>query len=96
MDTLDQIATKIIKEQELIIGPIAWQEAEHVQGLKLEDHTSVHIIETEPDRKQVVDQLVGRYERLFGRASREVCREAVAAIIADLSPTDIPTSLATA
>lgn len=93
--TFDQIATKIIREQELIIGPIAWQEAEQVQGLTFDDHTAVHIADSQ-DPKTVVNQLVGRYERLFGRASREACKEAVAALVADLAPSDVPSALAMA
>ncbi|MDB4992369.1 MAG: hypothetical protein JWL75_614 [Parcubacteria group bacterium] len=92
--TLDQIATRIIKEQELIIGPIAWQEAGHVPELMLDDHTAVQISSSAPDPKMVIDQLVGRYERLFGRASREACKEAVASLLADLSPGEIPSTLA--
>ena len=36
------------------------------------------------DQKGVVDHLVAQYERLFGRASHEVCREAVAALVASI------------
>ena len=32
MNTLDSIAVKIIKEQELVIGPLAWSEAQKVPG----------------------------------------------------------------
>lgn len=95
MNTFDQIATKIIKEQELIIGPIAWQEAELVNGLVLDDHIAVHIADS-AEPKSVVNQLVGRYERLFGRASREACKEAVAALLAELAPGDVPSALAMA
>ncbi|MDB5189981.1 MAG: hypothetical protein JWN49_307 [Parcubacteria group bacterium] len=93
---LDQIATRIIKEQELIIGPIAWQEAEKVQGLTLVDRDTAEIAASNSDPKEVVNQLVGRYERLFGRASREACRDAVASILAELSPGDVPSSLVAA
>ncbi len=33
MTTLTQIASKIIKEQELIVGPIAWIQAGKVSGI---------------------------------------------------------------
>lgn len=95
MNTFDQIATKIIKEQELIIGPIAWQEAAQVSGLVLDDHTEARIADT-AEPKSVVNSLVGRYERLFGRASREACKEAVGALLADLAPSDVPSALAMA
>ncbi|MDD5050240.1 MAG: hypothetical protein PHV93_00670 [Candidatus Pacebacteria bacterium] len=90
MATLDQIATKIITEQELVIGPLAWSEAGKVQGLQVSDH---HITFNDGDQKEVVNRLVSQYERLFGRASHEVCREAVASMIADLKPEEIPSSL---
>jgi hypothetical protein len=90
--TFDQIAIKIIKEQELIVGPIAWQEAKKVPGLKVDQDNS-RIEFEDPNNKSVLDNLVGQYVHLFGRASREVCKDAVANLIADLAPDDIPTSL---
>ena len=67
MNPYDQIATKIVKEQELIIGPIAWQEAEKVPGLHIEpSHAGVSV---ESGNGTTIDALVGQYEHLFGRAS---------------------------
>lgn len=91
MDILDQIATKIIKEQELVIGPLAWSEAKKVGGLVVSNQ--VGEVTIEGDKKQAIDNLVARYDRLFGRASHEVSRDAAAALLADLLPTDIPASL---
>ena len=91
MDIFAQIATKIIKEQELIIGPLAWIEAKKVGGLKISD-TNQEVM-FEGDKKQIIDGLVARFDRLFGRASHEVSREAVVGLLADLTPTDIPLSL---
>ncbi len=90
MDIFGQIAVKIIEEQELVIGPLAWNEASKVQGLNVSDHS---VAFNNGDQKETVDRLVNQYERLFGRASHEVCREAVASIIADLKPEEIPSSL---
>ena len=92
MSTLDTIATKIIKEQELVIGPLAWSEAGKVQGLQI-DRTHREIAMNNGDPKDVVNRLVAQYERLFGRASREVCRDAVAGMLADLPVAQIPSSL---
>jgi hypothetical protein len=92
MNKLEEMALRIIKEQELIIGPIARDEARHVAGLHLESD----VASIEGDPKTVIDALVAQYERLFGRASREACRDAVASIIADLSPAEIPSSLVAA
>ena len=93
MPLFDQIATSIIKEQELVIGPLAWSEAKKVTGLQINAiQTEVHIMDAQP--KNVIDKLVTQYERLFGRASREVCKEAAANLIVKLAPGDIPASLA--
>lgn len=92
MNSLDHIAEKIIQEQEFIIGPLAWSEAGKVQGLNIDqDSKEVHILSS--DDKAVVDALVAQYERLFGRASHEACRQAVVSLIATLPASDIPTSL---
>ena len=93
MSTLDQIATKIIKEQELVIGPLAWSEAGKVKGLRIVNTDSGEVQISDGDEKQVIDRLVAQYERLFGRASHEVCREAVANMIAQLPPAEVPLSL---
>ena len=92
MDIFSQIAVRIIREQELIIGPLAWSEAQKVGGLRVRDTMSGEIV-FDGDAKQIIDGLVARYDRLFGRASHEVSREAVAALLADLTPADIPMSL---
>lgn len=92
MSTLDVIAGKIIKEQELVIGPLAWSEARKVQGLAVTD-TATGTVTVDNANPAVVDKLVERYERLFGRASHEVCRDAARALLAQLSPAEIPSSL---
>jgi hypothetical protein len=92
MTTFENITTRIIKEQELVIGPLAWSEAGKVPGLQI-DKSKGEVTVQAPDPKTVIDQLVARYERLFGRASEEVCREAAAPLLAGLMPADIPSSL---
>lgn len=93
MTTLDTIASKIIREQERIIGPLAWTEAGKVQGLHIVDTDKGEVTIGNGDAKEVVNRLVGRYERLFGRASHEVCKDAARGIIAELPPTEVPSSL---
>ena len=78
---------RIIKEQELIIGPLAWREAKKVKGLAV---TSSGAIKVAGSGKKVLGDLVGQYEKLFGPASRDVCREAVKALIPQASKNDIP------
>ena len=91
MTIFDKIPLRIIKEQELIIGPLAWDEARKVIGLIVDQsHNSVSF---SGDEKDIVNRLVAQYERLFGLASHEVCKEAVQDLIAEMSPEEIPSSL---
>ena len=92
MNDLQAIAKKIISEQELVIGPLALSEAAKVPGLLFDSSTGAVSI-TGADPKDVVDRLVRQYERLFGRTSKEVCRDAVASMLNDFAPADIPASL---
>jgi hypothetical protein len=93
MSTLEQIADKIIEEQERVMGPLAWVEASKVPGLEVNAAERAVTIKG-GDPMETIDKLVAQYERLFGRASREVCREAVAGMLADLPSAQIPSSLA--
>ncbi len=88
-----QIAAKIIKEQELVIGPLAWDEARKVQGLEIIDSKKGEVNFVNGDKKNVIDLLVAQYERLFGRASHEVCRQAVKDLIRDMPSEEVPSSL---
>lgn len=90
--SLDRIASRIIKEQELVIGPLAWSEAGKVQGLHV-DSQKGEVSIANGDPKATVDRLVAQYERLFGRASHEVCKDAVAALTRDFAQADVPLSL---
>lgn len=91
MDTLQKIPIRIIKEQELVIGPIAWDEAKKVSGLVVD--YAAETVSFVGDGKEAIDKLVAQYERLFGRASHEVCREAVQDLIKELKAEEIPSSL---
>jgi len=91
MDTILQIPIRIIKEQELVIGPLAWDEAKKVTGLMIDPSRAS--VSFSGNSKDIINRLVARYERLFGRASHEVCREAVRDIVAGMSPEEVPESL---
>ncbi|HLD81868.1 MAG TPA: hypothetical protein VJA22_01515 [Patescibacteria group bacterium] len=92
MRVFEEIIFTIIKEQELIIGPIAWQEAKKVSGLKIDKNRKTVKI-TGDNNQKVVDNLVKQYGQLFGQASEEVCKEAVKSIIGQVQEKDIPASL---
>lgn len=94
MSVYNDIALKIIKEQEFLLGPIAWLEAGKVTGLKVIDRKNGMIaIDPNADNSQLIDDLVERFEALFGRTGREVCKGAVGALIAKLEPAAIPSAL---
>ena len=93
MSILEEITVKIIREQELVIGPLAWVEAAKVPGLKVIDQRAGTILFSEIDQASVIDKLVAQYERLFGRASHEVSKDAVKGLIANLPAHEIPSSL---
>ena len=86
-----QIAIRIIKEQELVIGPLAWDEARKVTGLSVDQ--SRNSVSMSGDEKDVIDHLVAQYERIFGKASHAVCHDAVKDLIAEMSPEEVPSSL---
>lgn len=92
MEIFAQIAVRIIKEQELIIGPLAWDEARKVAGLNVVNQSTGEIAFS-GDPKDILNRLVAQYERLFGRASREVCHDAAASLIASMPAADVPVSL---
>lgn len=89
---LDKISVRIIKEQELIIGSLAWDEARKVTGLKIIDQEN-GVIELQGDSKTILNNLVAQYSHLFGRASNEVCREVTKDLVKDLPADQIPESL---
>ncbi len=91
MSIEDQLAEQIIKEQALVIGPLAWEEAAKVLGLKVDSaQKTVHM---EEDPRLVLERLVTQYEQLFGVASREVCRNAVRSIISQVPDERVPAVL---
>jgi hypothetical protein len=91
MDIFAQLVEKIIKEQENIIGPVAYEQATKVKGLKLDPKT--HKVTLEGNKKEILDHLVKQYEALFGRSSVEVCRSAVRGIISKAPKDQVPSSL---
>lgn len=85
------LATRIINEQATIIGPVAWEEAEKVNGLRI--NAVDHSVNIEGNTKDVIERLVAQYERLFGQASREVCRDAVRPLLSQVPENEIPAVL---
>jgi hypothetical protein len=88
----DQISVRIIKEQELIIGPVAWEEAKKVPGLHIVDQKKGEV-SFDSDAKEVLNKLVAQYTRLFGQASTEACKDAVQDLLVELPQDQVPASL---
>jgi len=87
MDPVAQAASKIIKEQQAIIGPVALDQAKKVSGLTV---TSVEDVKVTGNKKQTLENLVKQYEKLFGKASVQVCKEAFEPFSEKIAPTDVP------
>lgn len=87
MDPYVQAISRIIKEQQSIIGPIALDQANKVTGLSVGGGNDVKIT---GNKKEVLTDLVNQYSKLFGRASIEVCKEAFSPYADKIPVTDIP------
>lgn len=73
MDPYVEAISRIIKEQQSIIGPVALDQAKKVAGLEIGGADDIKIV---GNKKEVLNNLVSQYAKLFGRASVEVCKEA--------------------
>lgn len=89
----DQIALKIIKSQEAIIGPVAIEQAQRVPHLKVEWSKDNQQVEIEGDKTHVLDALVEVYKELFGQISVEVSKEAAASLVGQLPAGQLPETL---
>lgn len=89
MDIFEQMAGKIIKEQQIIIGPVAFEQANKVPGLKVDEKKRDVVLQG--NEKEIIEKLVEQYEHLFGKASIEVCKEAIKGL--QVPSDDLPTLL---
>jgi hypothetical protein len=87
----DQIAEKIIEQQEAIIGPIAVEQAKLVTELNVD--WSQHDVDIEGSPQVAIDDLVAQYKELFGQIAVETCREAVSKLLAQVPADQQPSSL---
>src|SRR3989344_5530603 len=90
---LPKIALRIIQEQALVIGPLAWEEAKKVSGIQVLDSQKGEVNLQDGDPKNTIDKLVAQYERIFGRASHAVCHDAVQDLLTEMTPEEVPSSL---
>ncbi len=87
MDPYVQAVSRIIKEQQAIIGPIALDQAKKVTGLEVGGVDDVKIT---GNKKEVLGNLVNQYSKLFGKASVEVCKEAFSAVSDKIPTSEVP------
>lgn len=87
MDAIAQAISKIIKEQQAIIGPVAIDQAKKVSGLQVSSADDVKIT---GNKKEVLGGLVNQYAKLFGKASIEVCKEAIEPLKDKITQNDLP------
>jgi hypothetical protein len=90
MDVYEQVAEKIIKEQESIIGPLAVEQAKRVEGIEV--NTDSHV-SFKGDKITALNSLVKQYRQLFGQTSVEVCKDAAHSLLAKLPPQEVPSLL---
>lgn len=87
MTVFEDMASKIIKEQQTIIGPLALREANKVQGLKVNTPDDIVI---EGNSKEILQKLVEQYAKLFGNASIQLCREVTEQYSSDIPEAEKP------
>lgn len=89
--TLSKAVRAIVVQQKSIIGPMAVDQANKVSGIHVSsDLTSV---EVSGSTNQVLTALVKQYERLFGKASVEACKESIREANISISSKDLPAVL---
>jgi len=91
-DVYSQIATKIVADQETIIGPIAIERAQLIKELDI-DWSKHQISVNSKNGQSVIDRLVETYKVLFGQIAVETCKEAASKLIDQLPPEQKPESL---
>ena len=91
MDIFEQVAEKIIREQENIIGPLALEQAKRVSGLKVDPKSRQ--VSFSGNKADVLEKLVEKYRGLFGQTSVEVCKDAAHSLLSKLPPEEVPSLL---
>ncbi len=87
MDPFVGAISRIIKEQQSIIGPIAVNQANKVTGLSVGGLEDIKIT---GNKKEILGNLVNQYAKLFGQASIEVCKDAFSLFADKINPAEIP------
>lgn len=91
MDVYEQIVAKIIKSQEVIIGPVAIEQAERVPHIKV--GPDAEKITIDGDAAKAIDMLIEVYKELFGQISVEVSKDAASSLLGKLPAGELPEAL---
>lgn len=92
-NNLPAVVKVIIEHQIQIIGPMAIEQANKVPGLKVSDGNNLMIEIKSANSDEVLTQLINKYEELFGKASVEVCKDAIKELKPPIPPEDLPNIL---
>ncbi len=88
----NKLLSRILKEQENILGSLAWQIAEKSSGIIIVNKESFDVsIIGEP--KTVIDNFIFRCERIFGSFARDASKQAVSFLLAEMPLEDRPNRL---
>lgn len=90
-DRYSELVLAILKGQEEIIGPMAWDQASAVPGITISDAREVTL--EGDDKKQIIESLVMRYKDFFGQAAIEVCKEAARKLSQQMTAEELPAML---
>jgi hypothetical protein len=83
-----EMATRIVLEQEKIIGPVAYSQAETVPTLAVD--RKGRTVTVTGNGSEAIDKLIQSYKDFFGIAAVEVCKEAVGNTRFRLQPNEMP------
>ena len=73
----------------MVVGPLALDQARKVSGVTITDDGKV-TVSAKINVKKTLSSLVSQYEKLFGKASVEVCKDAVKETGIDASSQELP------
>lgn len=82
MGHYEQILLSIIKAQEAIIGPLAYEEARKTGVIQIDDTGNQLTLSGDP--KTAIEMLVTQYANLFGKISIQVSKEAAQLYISNV------------
>lgn len=87
MTSYEEAISLIIKAQEAIIGPLAFDQVRTIPGVTILKDGSVNVI---GEQKKSLELTVEKFSQFFGHASIEVCKEAILSVKNKIPPQELP------